>query len=761
MTETLDITVRYRPLRIGFCVENQDFDALRKAIRSNNVLWGGRFNPIIPIDNEELAKQLISTFRVDVLFPISNTEKVKEFIKKFDYLPSPFFGEELFPKFSDTHRESAALDVYHAIRSIYEKFFQNVPEPKIKLQIYKWHKDDPLKDIFLMTFGEYPEKEATPIDYQNILEKNLSAKIINISPDQEHPSNFFDNLTPHHLTEFDLKEHYSIQNYWSYHGFYLGNCENFEDLISYWNLRAAGIDILFYDPSKAERFKNLKDDYTARILSMPEHPARGKSKVSLWSKEDIRNKDHSEFGNELILCSIYGGIWSSLNFKAPYMYFLEKSILGTIHKGSEKTSLSFQLPDKPFYDEPILSRQHIVISIDTGIGLFTDEKETLDIPYLPELNEYYGREYYFHWRQVRAEPESIGIIEKIGCNSLKLYALKIDDLLAEIFKIRNIDVAPSQAGIVCRHLIHQMGGLRSCRVFRISGLRNLIKKHKVTESFTRSGAKIAIGKIENGKTNFSNYENLFIEQRDINTKLKPENVLDFLLKKKAFRAGLEFNCPSCRLDFWLSLDDVKNDISCEYCGNNFDSNIQLKDRDWRYRRSGLLGKDNNQEGAIPVIMLLEQLISSSSFRRKYLYVTAKELKSPENQINCETDFILLRERNRDGKMQIAIGECKNGEEISEDDVRKIKAVVESLKARFDVYVIFVKLAGFTPAELERFEVLNEEYRTRLILFTANDLESSYIYEAVKENPNITNKYAFSFEDMANITKQLYYSEISS
>jgi hypothetical protein len=393
--------------------------------------------------------------------------------------------------------------------------------------------------------------------------------------------------------------------------------------------------------------------------------------------------------------------------------------------------------------------------------LLDNDNETLDIPYLPELNEYLGRNHYFHWNQVRVEPESVGIIQDIACNSLTLYAIKIDDLIAQVFGTKNITTNPSQPGVICKHLIHQMGGLRSCRVFRIAGLRDLIKKHKVTESFTRSGAITAIRQIENGVVNFAKYEDLFIECRDIDTKLKPENVLNFLLKKKAFRAGLEFNCPSCKLDFWLSLDDVKSDISCEYCGNNFDSNMQLKDRgDWRYRRSGLLGKDNNQEGAIPVIMMLEQLLHSS-FMRECIYTTATKLISAKHGIDCETDFIILGERNRDKKIQLAIGECKNGEEISDEDVRKIKAVVELLKDKFEVYTIFVKLTGFTNEELQRLSVLNEQHYSQLILLNAADLESHYVYNEIKEKTPAIKRCGSSFQDMTHITKHLYYTENSN
>ena len=52
-------------------VKQGDFEELRKALRLTHTFWGGRFNPIIPLGDSELAGQLIKTFRLDcLLLPI-------------------------------------------------------------------------------------------------------------------------------------------------------------------------------------------------------------------------------------------------------------------------------------------------------------------------------------------------------------------------------------------------------------------------------------------------------------------------------------------------------------------------------------------------------------------------------------------------------------------------------------------------------------------------------------------------------------------
>ena len=41
-------------------------------------LWGGRFNPIVPIQYLALADQLVKTFAVDVLIPVEQTRVVRQ-----------------------------------------------------------------------------------------------------------------------------------------------------------------------------------------------------------------------------------------------------------------------------------------------------------------------------------------------------------------------------------------------------------------------------------------------------------------------------------------------------------------------------------------------------------------------------------------------------------------------------------------------------------------------------------------------------------
>lgn len=46
---TLSASLRLRPTRIGFLVDPSDAEALRRVFQVCTGLWGGTYNPIIPV----------------------------------------------------------------------------------------------------------------------------------------------------------------------------------------------------------------------------------------------------------------------------------------------------------------------------------------------------------------------------------------------------------------------------------------------------------------------------------------------------------------------------------------------------------------------------------------------------------------------------------------------------------------------------------------------------------------------------------------
>lgn len=758
--ETLSIRVKYRPLRIGWCLKKDDKATLRKALKLSHALWGGRFNPIIPIDDFDYASQLVRTFRVDLLLSVLDDDSINGFISKFPHIPNPFFHSELFVKDSHQKAHAQVLDLFHPIMRIYKNNLKSNPKSQIHAILYDWDENDPLADVLLALFGDFPPEIETGTDFRKLIEKYLSAKTIFIPNNDKIPNDSFMNPTPNWICSFGLNRHYSIDNSWNWPGFYVGSGNNFDDLVNFWNLRATGVELLFYDPDHNGRFEKLRDEYLSALHNRPKNNRAWEESVAIWCQMPEGKVDLSSFGKEIVRCVPGTATWNGLNVKAPIMHFEEKSTLAAVSERDGRISISFSLPEKPTEKQVSSFQQHLIASVSFGIGLFGNEQYTLKTPYLPGLNEYYGKSLYFERKSVRVEPDSVGIVINTRRDDLHLYALEASELVSKIFAIAGMNAHISKPGLIAARLIQQLGGIQGCRVFKVAGVRELVEKYKPEQSFTKSAAIQVIGQNDSqtGKPQFTPYERLFLEPRPWAVKLTPQAAFTYLLKHRVFRVGLDLECPNCLLDFWLSLDDVKTQSMCEFCGNHFDVTEQLKDRDWRYRRSGLFGKNNNQEGSIPVVLLLQQfdtILHSSDI----VYTTALEITSDGAPIKkCETDFVILTQENVNREVQIVIGECKNRVEITKDDVDKLTRVAEAFESiGIRVFIVFAKLTDFSHEELESFKNVNTKFRGRLILLTARELEPYFVYEKTAQEYEI-HEHAVSLDDMMTTTYSIFYDK---
>ncbi len=232
--------------------------------------------------------------------------------------------------------------------------------------------------------------------------------------------------------------------------------------------------------------------------------------------------------------------------------------------------------------------------------------------------------------------------------------------------------------------------------------------------------------------------------------LKKEQVFDFLLKKKVFRAGITLKCNKCELKSWVGLNSLSESVECSLCGNKIpllhNNSIGVN---WHFRRTGLFGETIDQEGAIPVLLTLLQLIRVG---RDFKIFPNYNLIM--NDACCELDIIAYSNGHfsHHGDYDIIIGECKSPGLREEEDVRtisveqksqyqvvdkdienmvKVKKVLDS--CGFNAHLLFSTTANkFSVDEIGRFKELTKSH-IHPILFTANELEPYMVYERYKEN----------------------------
>jgi hypothetical protein len=222
----------YRPVRFGLCVRRGNYQDLRRVLRLTHTLWGGRYNPIIPVPDENVGQALIEQYRVDALYPaVMEEAQLKEFIQQFPYLPWPGFHKEFFTPYAGGQSVSTFLDIYHPVRKMFEMYIKDKPNPQLNVKVFEWSATDSLTDVLLALFGAYPPADEIGRDYSELVLKNLKGARVNLAPTDVVPADAYEKVMPSAITDYGLQPDRFPG--WDYHGIYVGNSGDFDDIVNF------------------------------------------------------------------------------------------------------------------------------------------------------------------------------------------------------------------------------------------------------------------------------------------------------------------------------------------------------------------------------------------------------------------------------------------------------------------------------------------------------------------------------------------------
>jgi hypothetical protein len=764
MTNPPRIWLDYRPIRIGWVTHDRDIRHLVEMASWNACLWGGQYNCLVPAYDADLADQLVSCFAVDILLPIRQNDAIKSFIDRYPHLAHHRWSESIFRQ-----RDCEFADIRHALRRIaknQDKEFEK------HLYLPTWDPADPLSALFSVQFGAYPVPNANIADYKGGVQGAFGTLDTVLDLDSELPAATFAKISPLALTRYNTTQSRSRAE-WLGPGVVLGSVEDFDSLVMFWNLRAAGAQLIFYDQRYSARLKTSANVFLDRFRkpTLDRNP-----RITFWIRNEMPRDDSWKPDLDLkeLAVSPSDGrgphLWNGRNIEPqmPTFSLWHRDVVPTYSEVDGKASASFALPDRPFGDDDVRSlHQKYAVVIDATRYGAPDAELTFETPFVPRLNEFYGRNFHFDYDAARSQlghldSGAVAFLTSVSTQQLRISAFRVFDWMKSFFALCGMRIERSEAGLRASRLIAQLGGVQDCRVLKIRGVRELLRKYGVEESFTRSGAMQAIRDLDKstGAVGFDAFKRLHIEYRE-KADMTPDDVLSYLLVRRVFRVGLEFKCPNCQLASWLHLDEVKTVSSCPYCDNAHDVTPQLKDRDWRYRRSGIFGRNDDQLGGVPVALTLQQL-STSLHDSALMYSTAINFRPNGADIEvCESDFVVVVAGGRgmnESPVQIVFGEAKTGGPIDAQDIRKLGKLANSVPPDMaHSYILLSKTGTYSPEEVALARTLNSRYRERVILWSRDELEPYFLYERSKERLG-DEWHAGSLSDMARITHRLYFAD---
>ena len=748
-------SIRYRPVRIGFLVEDGCIEDLITAAGLNTLLWGGIYNPLIPVSSQKLgfAEQLLDLFSVDVLISVSETKVISDFKEKHKFLrlphgpplqekifrPNPYTQEKLV-RFLD----SRSIVNYH--REKRAKLADSLGQSDFVL--LRWDPQDALSAVFALQYGFFPIEYNLQNNFEDAFLNRLHSKEITIARNSAVDVKSVGAIDPISLTGELLLSPYGE----SIDGVFLGDENSFEDLVTFWNLRAAGAVLLFVPKAHLRRIQDVAEAHLKMLDRYPRHAFDHLSLYHRTATDDEINDFGKRFPTrkQLFKNQCTDLTWKGLNIVAKTFSFKREQALASVERAHRGFTVYVQLPEMKFLADVDRESQEFELAAEILLhGEPWDSGYALRVPRIRQLNEFYSRAIAFNPWSIRVQNEGIASIIDTTEKLLSLYPIPTLDLIRQILKFANIDAEMSQPGRLAAKIIEKLGGIESSRVFKIRGVRELLQSSKPDQNLTRGYATERIW----AEGQFQEHENLYIEPREADTKLTTENVFDFLLKHEFFRSGLELKCDDCRLNNWLPLRRIDDLWTCEYCGNKSLTSLHIQNRgDWKFRKSGLFAKDNNQEGAISVLLTLLVFVRilSGAFPGGFAWTTALNLRS----LDCETDFCVLSYHGN--HVEIAVGECKSaGGRIDRADLHNLKKVREKLVAAgLDCYITLAKTAdGFTEEETALLSEAAQE-NIPLILLTNQEMEQTY-HPYWEDTSGALDKYANTLRGMAGNSRKRY------
>jgi len=708
-------------LRIAFLVRAGSRDDLVEAARTNTFLWGGRYNPIVPVgDDLDAARRLIADFRVDLLNAFADDVRIAALITEHEHLAWPMeMGSLLAPRGPDNEIEPTVLDVVPALVDAWEKTFRHHTDSRFRT--FVWGGDDELAALFAVWFGEFQGDFGEY--YRTVYEHRLRAPAV--SP-RETDFGQRDLFTPLNVTgaelDPDLLERTRV-------GVVVGDPSDVAHLTGFWNLRAAGYRVDFYtgdDVLDRGLFRHVRN-HVARYAELQEYERH--IHLFLFGVDDVPQALGEILGDEAQPLR-HDGLHAAWGYRQPPALFRTDShdvLVSEEERGGDRRLIHLPLAQKPFSDFRFdLTTQQWVVSV--GSPVEAPLEDTLHLPNLPRLNGFYRRVTpLIH--DVRAEHQSIGLISAPLDNRLLLSPLPPAELIGEVFALAGLEATRSASGHRAHQIIAQLGHLQRCRVFRLPGVRKLLGQ-RAAHLGVRAG--VAIQTIGEG---FGGAGHFYVSGEHLD---RPAKVFRFLLAQRVFLATYELDCPNCRLPSLSPSRALDDEVRCPKCGATFLLAPALDRDQWRYQLTGLLGQpeqhvfeDDQEERPPEAIAVLLTLVWFHDAKAGSDPLLDANYTVRIDGADREVDIVAI-ERGRDGEVALLLGECRTGGRFSADDVDKLSAIAERLRgAGLSCHLVFATLRDeLSHEEIELFRELRDHerigenvLRRPPIVLTRRDLEA--------------------------------------
>jgi hypothetical protein len=643
--ESLTVRQVVRPIRYAFLVPPKDLAAVLEVTSICAATWGGKFYPIVPVD--ESCPSTIRRFDPDRLVNLSGSALPEPLQQDFTH--RSLARSDLFGSTHTGRRLVLGLSMSHVVRYIHRTDLQQGLHTSRAALITtcapEWR---PWVSAVLGSFWHLPP-DTTDMSQEYLSYALASERQFDPLEDEDFATWAF----PIDVTERDLLQSGSSRPPAL---LFIGDHTSTDDLVAFWNLRASGHRSWFIPQSQYHSHQRMVRRFVDIDAGNREPPivVRGSS-VSRETFDEVISWVHSLVPQRAIFPT--STTLTSLPLVPAAEYTAMRGDDVAFFDGHTLTPIALLSP--PYVEAPVYYG-HDTWIVEIDVDNPADDHWTFSFPREPSLDTIASQ----HFLGDTLTPSTIGrhgvaLPQTFPHNRLRAFPATTVDVISALLAATGLRASRSKPGIYAEKVIQKMGSLQAgCRVFKIRGVRSIIGR--LSKGAHLSQAEMyQIFRSETRDTHGQNWsQDLYRDFYLGDGTSSPgfASVMRILLERRVIRPGLVLQCHACSAREWYHISEVREQFRCRFCFDRqrvpFDHSPQ-----WQYRADGLFRLPESGEGSIAVILALWRL-NEVGMLRDTRYVTGINLADANARITHELDFCMMSMDRIARTHEFIIGEAK-------------------------------------------------------------------------------------------------------
>tara|TARA_B100000378_G_scaffold236396_1_gene203211 strand:+ start:1122 stop:3764 length:2643 start_codon:yes stop_codon:yes gene_type:complete len=636
-----------RPWRVGIALDIADPTAVREAIRALSSVWGGIYMPLLNVnDGIDRLKEQGAAFDVDSLYSDIDDEELQTFLR------SPGWAWQGYGEYGPLV-DNPEPSIRHGL--LKQDELVDVVKRGAQPQ---WPDSDPDDLAYAAMFG-LPRLSDDP----QVANSVSVVEALMLNPSQPMPGLI--HATASHLT-LSGAEHRKSSG-----GVLVLRPGNTHDVVRYWNHRAMGIGVttipggaapdtleaLLASPLPTQTWKSGGVTPTSRKVL----PVCGAEDADI-ALLGILNAQAARLGATVTHVA-------EIPARRDFFPGITTRFARSFSHESRPTAqmIEVPLPELPLVDRPSsIWRGVIAAELQLHTSQGHDPRLTAAIPPYrrhSQLLEQTTNLRGIRQRRSAATGQVMGV-DATADTAPVVFASNLE-VLQRLFDDSSVEVSQSSIGKFQSRAAERLGG-------PFGGLFNQPGARAVLTETARKGDGLHLDHLRR----------IFVDNKGVwpgwfygDQKSYGVGEVHHLLNTGLFVPMSRVHCAHCRVDRWLSADELATRVECELCGEQFNLALShsLVKPEWRYRLAAHLRPD--QVDSLVSVLATASLLGQFRHVEEPMmpHVLGLELTAHGKKIEVDVAVYLP-----DHDWAVVLGEVKTHSRIDDNDVRNLELLEKRL-----------------------------------------------------------------------------------